>query len=344
MGSSRTITLLVGLIVISLGFILLSGNPQFAPIQSFFYNLAAPVQRTTTDASQQVSSWIITLQQMHTLQQQNQQLIYQNQLLTADNLKLKDLQAQIDNLQKILNFHTSKPEFKIMPANVLGFGSSSLTQEIVIDKGTRDGIRVGMAVTSPGGYLIGSIRTISADRSNVLLVTDVDSRISIVVQRPGIDGTVEGQAQNGGSLSVAHIGQDADVQAHDIIVTSGAGGTMPRGLVVGQITDVHQSDVAMEQAADAYPLAQLEMASLAEVLIVTSATDTFGATGTPVPGATPGTDATPGAGALYPVPPTQTPSPTVTPTSTLTPAPTLSPTRTSTPTRTPRPTVTPRKG
>src|SRR3954451_12485071 len=151
MGSSRTITLLVSLVLISLSLLLLSQNSQFAPIQNFVYGVTAPVQRTIGDATGQVNSWILTLQQMHTLQQENEQLKADIQRLQTDNARLQDLRAENERLQSMLKFQTEYPELRQLPATVIGYDPAGLSQMLVIDRGARDGLTEGMAVTSPGG-------------------------------------------------------------------------------------------------------------------------------------------------------------------------------------------------
>jgi rod shape-determining protein MreC len=244
------------------------------------------------DATRQVDSWISTLQQMHTLQQENEDLKNQIAQLQLDNSNLQDLRAENERLQRMLKFQTEFPALTQQPAKVIGYDTTGLSQMLVIDQGSNKGIAERMAVVSPGGNLVGTIRDVTPDRANVLLVTDVDSSISVVISSNNNPGVVQGQAQRGGRLLVQHIPQGADIGKGDLIKTSGAGGFIPRGLLVGQISEVHQRDVEMEQEADAYPLSELELDSLEEVLVITSGGDS-GDTPAIVPATTPTTTITP---------------------------------------------------
>ena len=95
----------------------------------------------------------------------------------------------------------------------------------------------------------------TANQSSVLLVDDIDSSIAVKVDRSNVDAIVQGQAQHGGRLLVRRIAQGADVARGDLIKTSGTGGTLPKGLLVGQIYEIHQKDIDQDQEALAFPLA-----------------------------------------------------------------------------------------
>ena len=167
----------------------------------------------------------------------------------------------------MLTFQIARPETQAVVANSIGGDPSGLTRVLTIDEGSNAGIKEGMAVTSPGGILVGTIQAVKTDRSTVLLLTDIDSKIPVATQRTQVPGVLEGQWQKGGNLLATHIPRDADVQAGDVLVTSGLGGTFPRGLLCAQMQNVHQNDVQVEKDGDAIPL--VDLTGLGMVLVVT---------------------------------------------------------------------------
>ncbi|HUS18003.1 MAG TPA: rod shape-determining protein MreC [Chloroflexia bacterium] len=329
--ASRTLTLLASCVLVTLALITLSQTAAFQPVQAVLEQAVAPLQRAVTDGAQGINSWVQTANAARTLQQDNATLQDQIAQLQTENARLRAKQAENDTLRTMLGFQIEKPDLQLLPASVIGRDPSGLSRMLTLDRGSADGVREGMAVTSPGGVLLGKVRQVTPNGSTVLLIDDIDSSISATVDRTNLAATVQGQAQHGGRLLVLHLAQGGDVARGDLLKTSGLGGTLPRGLLVGQIYEVHQKDIDQEQEALAYPLAIPETVS--QVLVVLAA-------GAPssaprplaVPTAVAGLTATPGLpGALYPVPPTATPVPTHTPVPTSTPMPT------------PRPTSTPRK-
>jgi rod shape-determining protein MreC len=69
---------------------------------------------------------------------------------------------------------------------------------------------------------------------------------------------------------MTHIPRDADVQKNDMLLTSGVGGTFPKGLICAQVFDVPQNDVQMEKQALAVPFVDLN--TLGNVLVITNGT------------------------------------------------------------------------
>src|SRR5207253_11143862 len=130
-------------------------------------------------------------------------------------------------------FQLEFPDLRGLPALVVGRDPSGLARMLTIDRGQSDGVREGMAVTSPGGLLLGRVRKVTANQATVLLIDDIDSSIPAVVDRSNVAVVVQGQAQHGGRLVVQNIAQRADVAVHDLLRTSGIGGTLPKGLLLG---------------------------------------------------------------------------------------------------------------
>jgi len=186
----------------------------------------------------------------------------------------------------------------------VGRDPNGLSQILEIDRGQADGIVVDQAVTDLGGFFIGRIRNVDGDhRAQVLLITDVDSSLGVYIDRTGTNGIAQGGWPDH-LLTVLRLDQNSNVAKGDLIKTAGSG-LVPRGLLLGQVLSVTTSDIAVEQQADAYPLADL--GAVNQVLVI------LGGTGVAQPSPTP----------------TLMPSPTVTPFPTLTPSPT--PRATSTP-------------
>jgi len=153
-------------------------------------------------------------------------------------------------------------------ANNIGGDPNALSEILTIDKGSNAGIKEGMPVVSPGGILVGQISSTKPDRSSVLLITDVQSVIPVATQRTQTPGVLEGRWQQGGNMMMTHIPRDADVQKNDMLLTSGLGGTFPKGLIAAQVFEVRQNDVQMEKQAVAVPFVDLN--ALGNVLVITN--------------------------------------------------------------------------
>lgn len=108
---------------------------------------------------------------------------------------------------------------------------------VTIDQGTDNGIQKGSAVIIGDGILFGIIDSVSASTANVRLTEDPKSTIpATILGSQTTIGLVSGQ--EGALLSMEYVPQDAKIAPNDVVVTSGLGGRLPQGIVIGTVTNV----------------------------------------------------------------------------------------------------------
>lgn len=149
-------------------------------------------------------------------------------------------------------------------ADVVAFEPDSYRQLVTIDKGSSSGIHAGMAVLS-GGILIGTINDTASNTARIMLVTDPDFKLTAEDQNTGADGLIEGQL--GGGLSLDDIGQNDTVKPGDSVTTSGLGGTVPSGLLIGQVASVNTRTNVVFQTAQVQTTLQLSKLRFAYVVV-----------------------------------------------------------------------------
>src|SRR5579859_996868 len=196
-----------------------------------------------------------------------------NQTLRQENDELRarvaldwEIQAQNDRLRKDLAFAREMPG-KLMPATVIGADVSGWATSIRINRGSRDGIARNMAVVTPSGVL-GRVIEVSPFYADVQLITDVRSAVSVRVQRTRAQGILEGLSR--GICHLKYVARAEDVQAGDVVVTSGLGGIFPRGLVVGTVVDVEKKEFGVLQEVRVAPAVDFDRLP-EEVLVVVEA-------------------------------------------------------------------------
>src|SRR5690242_247451 len=228
LGSSRTVSLLVTLVIISLVLILVSQSPQLQPVQDAVHTVVAPVQRAINDGSTTVGGWIETFRTMDDIRRENEQLKQEVESLTSEIAGLQDLKRENADLRRQLNFEREFPNLEGIGAMVLGRDPNGLSQILEIDRGQADGIVPDQAVTDLGGFFIGKIRSVDGDhRAQVLLITDVDSSLGVYIDRTGTNGVARGGWPDH-LLTVLHLDQNSNVAKGDLIKTAGSG-LVPRG-------------------------------------------------------------------------------------------------------------------
>lgn len=189
-----------------------------------------------------------------------------NELLIA-NARLTRLQtAAIDNaqLRALLGVAESRG-LDVQLAPILNIDLDPTRQRLVLDAGSRDGVLLGQAVIDSGG-LMGQIIETTPSHATVLLLTDPDHAVPVVVARNGVRLIVYGR---GDHLELSDVPMNTDVKVGDVIVTSGLGGRFPAGFPVGTVTALKPDDSRAFLIGELKPAAQLDRGR--DVLLLRSA-------------------------------------------------------------------------
>lgn len=140
-------------------------------------------------------------------------------------------------------------------ASVLDVDLDPTRQRLVIRAGSRDGIRVGQTVMDEGG-LVGQIISVQPNISTVLLITDPEHAVPVMLARNGVRMIASGKGRNS-ELDVINVPLATDIKVGDDVVTSGLGGRFAPGLPVGRITNVRADDSRAFLMGDIAPSARL---------------------------------------------------------------------------------------
>jgi rod shape-determining protein MreC len=194
---------------------------------------------------------------------ENKQLNTEIGKLTAQLVELEDVRLENQRLRTLLSLPQSKA-LHTETALLIGKDSSNWTKTIMVNKGTSNGIREGMAVVSAAG-LVGKITEASARASKAALIIDFNSKIPAKVLRSREEGVVFGTLQAGrGICKMKYI--QGDVTPGDKIISSGLGGIYPRGLLIGEVIAVEEEENKLYRIAEIEPAVNLS--TLEEVMVV----------------------------------------------------------------------------
>lgn len=189
------------------------------------------------------------------LTEQNQRL--REDLLLA-NAKLNRMAAvaeQNERLKELLATQHSL-ELNVQLARVIGVDLGGSPHRLMLSLGARDGVTQGQAVIDAHG-LMGQVIEVLPTTSVVMLVTDPNHAVPVVVERTGLR-TVAYGSRDGGMLSLPNVPMAADVRAGDKLLTSGLGGRFPPGFPVGEVRSIGQSPSGLFLEAHARPAADLD--------------------------------------------------------------------------------------
>jgi rod shape-determining protein MreC len=186
-----------------------------------------------------------------------------------ENVRLKEFEAQNEDLRKKLNFAETHPEYALRAAQVkgrvIGAEPNNLLSMLIIDVGKRHGVAKGMPVVTERG-LVGHIHTVGTNWGRVLLIVDPSSSVAAMIQSSRAQGVVSGHLEH--ELIVDYIPQAKTVSVGDIVLTSGMGGRYPQALVIGQVSEVQRRDIETFQQAIIRP--SVDFGQLETVLVITN--------------------------------------------------------------------------
>ena len=191
-----------------------------------------------------------------------------NEMLVA-NARLARLQtAAADNaqLRALLGVKTARG-LDVQLAPILDIDLAPGRQRLVLEAGSRAGATVGQAVIDAGG-LMGQIIETTPAHATVLLLTDPDHAVPVVVARNGVRLIVYGRGRSD-LLELADVPLNSGVQVGDMLVTSGLGGRFPAGFPVGKVAALRPDDSHAFLVGDVTPAARLDRGR--DVLLLKSA-------------------------------------------------------------------------
>jgi len=169
-------------------------------------------------------------------------LVSENEYLEGKLIELKarlqtynNLLLENQKLTQLLDATYTIPEYQITLAHIKSISQSRLTKQLIINKGSKDGVRNRqLAVGSDG--VVGQVTQATPLYATVKLITDPTQHIPVKSVRNGIRGITKGLATNERGMIVEFIPLDSDIKLGDIFVTSGIGTTYPPGYLVGEVS------------------------------------------------------------------------------------------------------------
>ncbi len=184
--------------------------------------------------------------------------IDQESLIKLDLLKKDNIR-----LRKILYLQESSND-DIISAAVISRKTGSWWRQIILNKGSKDGVEIGSTVIGPGG-LLGRVNNTSLLTSSVILLTSPESKVGVWVDRSQVNGLLVGLGDDSPSLIL--YSKDADIKVGDFVSSSPASTLLPPNIPIGIVQSIDQSFRA-EKTAKILLLAKPQVIDWVQILQV----------------------------------------------------------------------------
>ena len=195
------------------------------------------------------------------------------------------LQSKVAELEVVAGrVGQSQGELKVEEANAvlrlvstcaIGRDQSNLQKIITIDKGSADGVRVGMAVVDPN-FFVGQVTEVGEHFARVTLVIDTSYSVAARLQGSGADGIVYGRWQEGGRLELRHVARTVEVSEGQLVLTSDSAELRTQGVpsarIIGKVMgEPKRSDQDDTLTVDVMPAVDFESLQVVSVILADAA-------------------------------------------------------------------------
>jgi rod shape-determining protein MreC len=196
------------------------------------------------------------------LKEENGELRAMVATLYQERERLLEFGRERNRLRKLLDLKADS-FYRFLPCEIVARSSTSFIRSIMVDRGTADSVRVGMAVVGFRG-LVGRVSQVFPASSQVILINNKSISVSCMNRRSRVVGMLEWD--RGSFFRLEYVGKEEDVVVGDTLVTSGLGMLFPKGFPVGTVFQVTEDRGGISKRVRVASLANLN--ALEELFIV----------------------------------------------------------------------------
>ncbi len=237
-------------------------EPASTPFGRFMLEVVGPVQRLVTQAGEGLDSlWRRYFALVHAAKE-NEELRREVARLKGQLTQQEELRLANQRLRGLLKLKAAL-SYPLVAAEVVAVDPTDHFRTAVINAGAKSGVKRLMPVVQVQGA-VGRVVWTSPNYAKVLLLTDPNSAVDVIVQRSRVRGIVEGAGK--GTLRLKYILHNDDVAPGDKLVSSGAAGVFPKGILVGTVRSVKKEPKGVFQVVEVEPA--VDFSRLEEVLVI----------------------------------------------------------------------------
>ncbi len=236
------------------------------------------VQGVLTPIRTGISSLTASAQQLY-------DYMFRFETISAENAALKEQLAQMEDdarkagaiarenerLRQLLELKAAHEDFELVDGYIISWSSNDWSSTVTINRGTKDGLDVGMCAITANGQVVGLVSQVGYNYAVIKTVLDSSIEISATLSSTGgtgYNGIVNGGYASGlsGLLRMNYLPSNSVIHNNDQVVTTGST-VYPRGLILGYVMDAGYEETGIAMYALLRPAA--DIGSLEQVFIVT---------------------------------------------------------------------------
>lgn len=223
-------------------------NNNLTAFESATSKLVTPIQNGLAHLKNKINGNNSFFTNINDLQAENEELKKKNSELEQDIRKLETLKTENQSLKEYLNLTEKYADYKTIPADVINRDISNYAKTIVINVGSKNDIKEGMTVVGDKG-LVGYIVSVTDNTAKVQTIVDTASSVSSLMSTTRDPIICKGTLDNSSTLKAMYIPIEAQIIQGDSIETSGTGGIYPKGIHIGSVQRVVNTNNSIDRYA-----------------------------------------------------------------------------------------------
>ncbi|MBT1444116.1 rod shape-determining protein MreC [Shewanella sp. JM162201] len=234
---------------------LIVANDRLTPVRQSMATLLSPLQYLASVPGDMLDNFAEAIATRNMLQRQNAEMLRQQLMMSERLQRFEHLRQENERLRLLLGSPVHMDARK-MVAEVMEVASDPFHQQVVINRGLKNGVYVGQPVLDAQG-VVGQVVDVSAITARVLLMSDTSHAIPVRITRNDVRMIVNGTGELD-EVELRHVAKSIDVKVGDLLVTSGLGRRFPEGYPVARVTEVERDEAQAYARVMAQPLAALD--------------------------------------------------------------------------------------
>ena len=262
----------LGVIVLTVVLVALLAGQVLGGRADFLTNAIVTVREPIRQAASSVSSLLDNIYgylfEFEQLKAENESLRVQLAEAQAEARAGQDALDENERFRNILGFAEKHSDFVMETARIVSWSADNWGSSFTISKGLRNGIEVGDCVVNEYGALVGQISELGESSAVVRTLIDVDTSIGALVGADGSAAMLMGDytLMRQGQVKVTWLTEGAQLFLEDDVLTSGSGGLIPQGIVIGSVASIQSEAGGQTEYGIIQPAVDLD--TLVQVFII----------------------------------------------------------------------------
>jgi len=264
----KKISIVLVVVTIAIALLVVISRVGHNPVSNAVKTVLVPFETVVAKISAPIKEFTDFVKNAKNYQKENEQLLIELETVKRQNKSAEEYKKENARLKKLLQLSEELKTCDTVPAKIVSYEPNNWFYSMIINKGTKSGIKVSDVVISDAG-VVGQITEVGYNWARISTILDSNQALGIRLSRTGDVGILEGDVHliKDRCCKISHISKNTTVISGDLLETSGLGGIYPPGLSVGKVMSVTTDNTGELTEAVVQP--SVDFDGLHEVLVVT---------------------------------------------------------------------------